>query len=189
MSWMNFEEEERRLQAQVVLDDAVSASFKWMYGPIEQGAESRVIYVAAVALLRSVGHVLHKVDCKRHPEISDEVAARFQRWKKGEQGDLIFSEFIEKERNLILKEYAPNWRPENEVEFEFRMVDLPSSRSEQSRRLSEAMASKMESKSFRAIVMPDGPFAGWGFDELLTKSMRWWAKELSEIADLLEETK
>lgn len=187
MSWMNFNEQ-RPLQAQVVLDDAASAIFKWMYGPIEEGAESRVIYAASVTLLRSVGHVLHKVDCKRHPEISDEVAIRFKRWKRGELKDQIFTEFIEKERNLILKEYAPNWNPDNEVKCKFRMPYLASGRSEKSKQLSEAIHARLADKTFSAIVMPDGPFAGMGFDELLTKAMRWWGRELSEIESHLEAT-
>lgn len=186
MSWVTFDKE-KRLRAQGVLDDATSAIFKWAYGPIEKGVESRVIYVAAVSLLRSVGHVLHKVDCRSFPEIRLEVDQRFRRWKRGEGKDLIFTEFIEKERNLVLKEYSPNWDPRNEVELKFRPIPIGKQRSDKSRLLTEAIASRLEGRSIRAILMPEGPFAGWGFDELLHEAAGWWSRELTEIEKHLED--
>src|SRR4051794_28573542 len=68
-------------------------------------ARFRVLWVSGVALLRSVGHVLQKVDSKRDPRIAGAVAAAWERWKVDREANAVFWEFIEEERNYILKEY------------------------------------------------------------------------------------
>ncbi|MES3106790.1 hypothetical protein [Sphingomonas aurantiaca] len=57
-------------------------------------------YVAIVAMLRSVGHVFDKVDC------ADEARRRWSasRWKAW-RGEPIFADFIEPNRNALLKEF------------------------------------------------------------------------------------
>jgi hypothetical protein len=67
--------------------------------------EKRVAWVAAVTLLRTVGHVLDKVDGARSTFLR---AAVDERWVKIRQGGVehqIFHDFIDRERNSILKEY------------------------------------------------------------------------------------
>ncbi|MGF6491664.1 hypothetical protein [Pseudomonas frederiksbergensis] len=67
--------------------------------------EWRLYWVTAVVLVRAVGHVLTKVDGAAAPvvrEISNEL---HRRWKNANAGDSIFLDFIEQERNSILKEY------------------------------------------------------------------------------------
>ncbi|WP_171167305.1 hypothetical protein [Ruegeria sp. HKCCA0370] len=187
MTWVTFGEGTRRLKSQEALDDASSAIYKWAYGPIQPGGESRVMYISAVTLLRVFGHVLHKVDCNKFPEIGAEVERRFQRWKKGEGRDLIFAEFIEKERNLILKEYAPNWSPDNEVELKWRTLPAGPYASEESKQFSAALFKGLEGRTMKAILMPTGPFAGWSFDELLSEAASWWMQQLFEIELLLED--
>jgi len=67
--------------------------------------EWRVRWIAICTLARAVGHIL-KEDGKRlcKPAITDQL---FQEIKS----EQIFSDFIERDRNLILKEY--NFRTEN----------------------------------------------------------------------------
>lgn len=66
----------------------------------------RVQWAGLVALLRAVGHVLHKVDSQRHPALANAIAAAHDRADKGsDPDDEIFREFIEKTRNAILKEF------------------------------------------------------------------------------------
>jgi hypothetical protein len=55
----------------------------------------RVLWVGAMALLRSVGHVFGKVDCENFPEMN----GLWVGWKE----EKIFKSFIEKERNDLLK--------------------------------------------------------------------------------------
>jgi hypothetical protein len=66
----------------------------------------RVHWVGAVALIRAVGHVLHKVDGKSDVALERLANARFARWKLGAGDDQIFVRFIDHERNSILKQYA-----------------------------------------------------------------------------------
>lgn len=67
--------------------------------------EWRMHWIACVVLLRTIGHVAEKVDGKVHSNLLDASRALFAEWKKGDQ-HLIFREFINKERNSILKEYT-----------------------------------------------------------------------------------
>lgn len=185
MNWINFETD-HPLHASVVLDDAMATILKWSWGPIENGVESRVVYVASVALLRTVGHVLHKVDCNRHPEIRETVENKYRVWKRGEGKDQIFSEFIEKERNLILKEYAPRWNPANKVELTWKVRPPRTGQSKESNKLQEKLAKNLEKSPIRAVFMESGPYAGYDFGELLQKAARWWGNELFEITSLVE---
>ena len=65
----------------------------------------RIHWVAAVTLLRVVGHVLAKVDGQtgRIRFASDQL---YREWRSNNPAHEIFREFIEKERNNVLKEYA-----------------------------------------------------------------------------------
>lgn len=76
----------------------------------------RVHWVAALALVRAVGHVLDKVDGK-DAAIRALASAAHQRWKGNDPAHEIFREFIEHERNTILKEYEFNVHPEEEIQI------------------------------------------------------------------------
>ena len=64
----------------------------------------RVLWAGAMALIRTVGHVLLKVDGE-DPKIRPHVDAAWDRWKTDRVTNAIFWDFIEKQRNNILKEY------------------------------------------------------------------------------------
>src|SRR6058998_1514510 len=66
----------------------------------------RLFWVAGVALLRAVGHVLQKVDAERNPAMKLQIERAYSEWKRDKETNAIFWEFIEDERNNILKEYA-----------------------------------------------------------------------------------
>ena len=186
MDWIDFRKE-NVLKASDVLDDAFSAIWRWSFGPIGQGIESRIVYIAAVSMLRAVGHVLKKVDCETYPEIKDEVNHRYLRWKKGNGRDVIFPHFIEKERNLILKEYAPTWNEENRVDLYFSATDSSIfSHDVVMSPLQQRVDSELVGKKIEAVIVPSGPLAGYEFGELLDKSARWWGNELTEIERLIQ---
>lgn len=65
----------------------------------------RILWTAAVALLRTTGHVLEKVDGKRDDSLGEISRNYYRRWRKDEGEDAIFFNFIEHERNSLLKEY------------------------------------------------------------------------------------
>ncbi|WP_233010730.1 hypothetical protein [Rheinheimera faecalis] len=65
--------------------------------------QAKILWFSCVTLLRAVGHVLHKVDSQNFTAaLRDTLNSQFKQWKTE---DAIFRDFIEKERNIILKEY------------------------------------------------------------------------------------
>lgn len=74
----------------------------------------RVHWAGAVALIRAVGHVLDKVDGEAASSRSAASAA-FLKWKGADPRHAIFREFIEFERNNILKRYESNVHPLSDV--------------------------------------------------------------------------
>lgn len=76
----------------------------------------KVLWAGAVALVRAVGHVLDKVD-GANPLIKKISSEAFRKWNSNDIEHLIFREFIEKERNNILKEYKFNHHPLDEVDL------------------------------------------------------------------------
>jgi hypothetical protein len=91
------------LRARDVLLDAEAALGAWE--ETEDTARGRIFYAAVLMLLRAVGPVLRKVDVSEHPELAPLVAASFGVWIEDPEEYPLFAEFIEPERNAILKEY------------------------------------------------------------------------------------
>ena len=72
----------------------------------------RVHWVACLALLRTVGHVLDKVDGAHTPEHRAAIDATWTAWKGDRKRHAIFWLFIECERNSLLKQYEFGVEPE-----------------------------------------------------------------------------
>lgn len=62
-------------------------------------------------MARAVGHVLHKVDGEHDATIERAVASAYAAWKADKQANAIFWDFIEQERNQILKEDEVGFLP------------------------------------------------------------------------------
>ncbi len=89
--------------ARNVLDDC-----KFILSKLEDETDDRqwrIHWVAVVTLLRAVGHVLTKVDGQT-PRVHSASDQLFRKWKSTDPAHEIFREFIEKERNSVVKEYA-----------------------------------------------------------------------------------
>ena len=69
------------------------------------GREWRTKCIAAVALLRAVGHTLRNVDAQRDPDLEKLIEEACRKLASTKPDPKIFWEFIEDERNSILKEY------------------------------------------------------------------------------------
>lgn len=67
--------------------------------------EWRMYWVYAVVNLRIIGHVLDKVDAQKSEKIGKIVKASWVEWNAKRDDHSIFWEFIENERNNILKTY------------------------------------------------------------------------------------
>lgn len=68
-----------------------------------QGEEWKRRWLTTLTLLRSVGHVLDKVDGTRTPGLRKAIDDKWNAIKSTKPDPLIYWEFIEKERNQILK--------------------------------------------------------------------------------------
>ena len=70
-----------------------------------QGRDWRRKWILAVVLLRTVGHVLDKVDGGRTPAYRAAIDKWWSSLKASKPAPSIFWQLIEEERNSILKEY------------------------------------------------------------------------------------
>lgn len=67
--------------------------------------EWRMFWVYLVVMFRTVGHVLDKVDSNISSVHSAVIRHRWSEWKQNKRDSWIFWEFIEEERNNILKSF------------------------------------------------------------------------------------
>lgn len=106
------------LKAKEVLADCQTACFE-----LEETEENydfiqmKLRWVTCVSLLRAVGHVLHKVDEKNHP-----LQARFSKLYSEKKNDAIFKDFIEIERNLVLKNYIHGLKQSHFIESRLQNI-------------------------------------------------------------------
>ncbi len=94
------------LKARTVLNDAKSAYSLLKNSNSEN--ERRILWVASLTLARATMHTLEKVDTKKSEHIKAAVSAQWDRIKNQPQENKIFHEFIELERNAVLKQYELN---------------------------------------------------------------------------------
>ena len=145
-------------QARVVLDDCRKALTELTDGL--QGSDWRRRWVAAIALLRSVGYVLKDVDRDTSETMSQAVDAEWHALKNDEHKPehAIFFGFIDDERNGVLHAYR--FRAGQNI-----TIDL-------------------NSKPPRETVsysMNSGPFAGQDPRELIRHGIKWWDRYLDRV--------
>lgn len=86
--------------------DAQGIYFVLRHTEVDEGrTEWKIFWVAGVATLRIVGHVLDKVDCCSSDVHKAEINRLWVEWKADRAEHTIFWDFIEEERNSILKTY------------------------------------------------------------------------------------
>ena len=68
--------------------------------------EWRIYWIACVASLRTVGHVLDKVDASTDIILKRVIAEKWEELRSDKQRWPIFWEFIDPERNNLLKEFG-----------------------------------------------------------------------------------
>jgi hypothetical protein len=131
--------------------------------------------VAAIALVRAVGHVLDKVDGKS-PALKAAARAAYSRWNSGAPEHEIFREFIERERNTILKEYDFNLHPGEEVEV---AVPVTLQRISDGAMIQAAGAFPLGDNIYRPLM--DGFREGDDARDVLSDAIEWWDRELAAI--------
>jgi len=90
-------------RARIVLSDARDALSDLADGV--SGSEWRRRWVTAVVLLRAVGHVVDKVDAESSPAMHRAIADAWRGLGASKPEPIIFWDFIDAERNNVLKEY------------------------------------------------------------------------------------
>jgi len=136
----------------------------------------RVLWAAAVSLIRAIGHVLDKVDGK-NPAIKSISNRMYKDWKSSASEHLIFREFIEKERNNLLKEYQINVHPLEEVPVVLQAVLQPIGGGEAITVAVDTM--EMGENVYRPMM--EGPWEGDDAREVLTEAIEWWEVQLDAI--------
>ena len=121
----------------------------------------RLYWVAGIALARAVGHVLRKVDGEHDATIKRAVALAYTVWQADKQANAIFWDFIEQERNQILKEY--------EVGFLAVPIDV----------VAGGELHTLDEHLF--CPMADGAFAGEDCRDILEQAITWWESQLNTI--------
>jgi hypothetical protein len=86
--------------------DCVAILFEFQNSEVdEEHTEWRLYWVAGIALLRTIGHVLAKADATITNIHKQAIESAWIAWKADEVANAIFWDFIEKERNSLLKTY------------------------------------------------------------------------------------
>jgi hypothetical protein len=138
-------------------------------------ARWRVHWAGALALVRAVGHVLHKVDGAA-PDVRQQVDAAYKRWKSQKAKNAVFWEFIEDERNNIMKEYRFNLHPLDHVDVAVMMTV----RHPETGELSQVpQVVPIGENIYRPVL--DGYSEGNDARDVYREALDWWATELATI--------
>ncbi|BDW95423.1 hypothetical protein MACH10_11080 [Thalassospira tepidiphila] len=90
--------------------DCVSILFSFQYLDVADGEDElpewRIFWVAGLTLLRTIGHVLDKVDKPVSSKHADVIGRNWMRIKTDRQQNRIFWDFVEDGRNNLLKTYS-----------------------------------------------------------------------------------
>lgn len=155
---------DKRLQARAILNDSLSAMHMLQDAVDSPDAVKQVpvLWVAAVTMLRAIGHVLQKVDAAGNPAVRALLEQAWPQWQK----DPVFQR-LESYRNSTLKEYDFGW--------EHRVVPVwsaPHHRPEDD----------PDGRHFGFLFFQDGP--GDAMEELWI-CREWWSSRVSELEHLV----
>jgi len=156
--------------ARLVLLDCEAALEDLRAGPT--GLQWRTRWAAAAALLRSVGHVLEKVDAKSSRAMAQAVKEGFADLKATAPEPRLFWAFIEEERNNILKEYRSSAKQNVTVRPGTIGINL---------KTGEEFEVAPSRSTLYEHVMGEGAFAGRDPRDLVREAIEWWRKYLDGI--------
>ncbi len=118
-------------------------------------------WLTVVALLRVVGHVLHKVDAEQNDKLKNSIDDWWRKLKHEKNDNEIFWSFIDSERNTLLKEYTTHAQFKESVTSNYRTKEI----------LTEFSS-----------VFTEGVFEGRETVEVVKEAIEWWECQL-EIID------
>jgi hypothetical protein len=128
----------------------------------------KLLWVAGCALLRSIGHVLQKVDAKDNIKLKAIQEKWWVNIHNNRDKNLIFFEFINIERNNLLKEYLFNPN--------MGKVDVLVEPLNQIYTLSENLF----------CPMSDGLYEGEDCRDIMLEAIEWWTQQLNYIDDVFQ---
>lgn len=128
----------------------------------EDIASFRVLWVGAISLARSVGHVLDKIDARTSPKMREAISNAYVVWKANKYENSIFFEFIESERNSVLKEY--------EFGFMSGPIDIV---------VSDGSVHSLTDNLFCPLGY--GSYTGEDCRDALADAIHWWELQLESI--------
>lgn len=146
-------------KARFVLSDA---EFAWNKSEVtEDATELRVLWFATLGLLRAVGHVLDKVDGPSDAAVGIAVKEAWRRWHDDRLKYRLFHDFIDAERNILVKEY--------EQRYEESSGPI----------LAGGYVFALDELLF--VPLTHGPFAGEDVRDVAREAIEWWREELDAI--------
>ncbi len=135
----------------------------------------RVHWFAAVALVRTVGDVLHKVD-GQDPALKPLVNAAFQRWKEDPCDNAIFWDFIKNQRDRLVHEYDSDAHPSEKISL---LTEFALQSSEGSSAMTLGEVFELDENIYRPMLA--GPWEGDDARDVLKEAIDWWKRELNAI--------
>ena len=136
----------------------------------------RVLWVGALALLRAVGHVLRNVD-GRIPRAGAAINAAYESWTAKQPEHLVFREFIEKERNNILKEYRLSVLDSAESHVAVVVGDSDAGY------ITDETPLVLDENLFRPVTVGFG--VGEDARDVYREAIKWWEQELTRLEAVL----
>lgn len=134
----------------------------------------RVHWAAAIALIRAVGHVLDKVD-GADGLVKEASRTAFKRWKIDPTCE-IFRDFIDGERNNVLKEYRFGPHPTDEVEMALLVTLRHPVTGEV---VQQTDVYPIGENIYKPML--EGFRHGDDARDVLTEALEWWSRELDAI--------
>lgn len=144
-----------------------------MLEEVEDLRRWRVLWAGSVALLRAVGHVLKKVD-GADPRIGPAVDQRYRVWRSKRQENAIFWDFIEEERNNVLKEYQFGVSLDEEIPL-LVQSDTADGKTERA-------AFQLGENLYRPLLI--GYSEGEDARDVYRRALDWWHRELTTVEEL-----
>jgi hypothetical protein len=156
------------LRARTTLDDAKFAA--QLFNDARESRARRVHWIATCALLRAIGHVLDRVDCEQDEIVAAAIKEHWTAIRAIErERHGIFWNFIEPERNAVLKTY----------EFGFDDSDLARLES-----VPDGVSARREPNLSYMPALADG-YDGADARELIREALSWWEFQLVRIEQLI----
>lgn len=160
-----------------VLEDCKGALQDFKYGV--QGEVWRRRWITSVVLLRTVGHVLSKVDALSDPALKKIIDAEWAKLQDSKPEPRIFWEFIDEERNNILKEYQI--RAGQGITIRPGTMHLNLTTGEQTH--GESLPTLYH------YTITSGHYKGKEQKDVLNEAIEWWDKYLENIETQYEASK